>query len=96
MPNIANLRRWRNGEIFSARDYVYERDTIINQVNRLSVLVGDATGTPVDLTVAALTASSITVGGQTIDQLVRGQSVYTTNSEPTDESTGDLWFDPTI
>ena len=95
MPNITNLRRWRNGEIFSARDYVYERDTIINQVNRLSALIGDATGTPVDLTVDTLTANEIVLNGADLNDYVRGIAVYT-GDEPTDEETGDLWFDPTI
>lgn len=37
---ITNLRRWKNGEVFNARDYVYERDLIValvnNQEDRLS------------------------------------------------------------
>ena len=89
---ITALRRWRNGEVFTARDYMYEREEIVAEVNRLAGLF---TGTT-DLTVNTLTANSITVNGQTLDQAVRGQAVYTTNSEPTDESSGDLWFDPTI
>lgn len=55
MPTIANLRQWRNGEVFNARDYVYERDAIIAQVNRLTQLLGDGTGNPIDLTVNSLT-----------------------------------------
>jgi hypothetical protein len=33
MAIITNLRKWRNGEIINARDYVYERDFIVSQVN---------------------------------------------------------------
>ena len=33
--NIEQLRQWTNNEVFSARDYVYERDTIVNKVNEL-------------------------------------------------------------
>jgi len=57
MPRISDLRRWRNGEIFNARDYVYERDLIVNEVNRLAgLLTGDS-----DLDV-----NSITIGPHTI------------------------------
>ena len=54
MPTIANLRQWRNGEVFNARDYVYERNAILAQVNRLTELIGDGTGN-FDLTVNSLT-----------------------------------------
>lgn len=33
MAIITNLRRWRNGEVINARDYVYERDLIVSLVN---------------------------------------------------------------
>lgn len=33
MAKITNLKQWRNGEVFNARDYVYERDLIVNLVN---------------------------------------------------------------
>jgi hypothetical protein len=33
MAKITNLRKWKNGEVFNARDYVYERDLIVNTVN---------------------------------------------------------------
>lgn len=94
MPTIANLRRWRNGEIFSARDYVYERDTIIAQVNRLSALL-EGTGTAVDLTVDTLTANEIVLNGADLNDYVRGIAVYT-GDEPTDRESGDIWFDQTI
>lgn len=32
---IEGLRDWTNNEVFNARDYVYERDTIISTVNQL-------------------------------------------------------------
>lgn len=34
MAIITNLRRWRNGDIINARDYVYERDLIVALVNQ--------------------------------------------------------------
>jgi len=34
MAIITNLRRWRNGEVINARDYVYERDLIVSLVNQ--------------------------------------------------------------
>lgn len=33
MAKITNLRKWKNGEVFNARDYVYERDTIVALLN---------------------------------------------------------------
>lgn len=33
MATITNLRKWRNGEVINARDYVYERDLIVALVN---------------------------------------------------------------
>jgi hypothetical protein len=33
--NIKDLRKWRNGEIFNARDYVYERDLLINALGEV-------------------------------------------------------------
>ena len=65
MATITNLRKWKNGEVFNARDYVYERDAIIAQVNRLSALI-EGDGAAIDLTVNSLTANSISLGGQTI------------------------------
>lgn len=32
---IEQLRQWKNNEVFNARDYVHERDTIVNTVNQL-------------------------------------------------------------
>ena len=59
---ISALRRWRNGETFTARDYMYEREQIIAEVNRLAgLLTGDT-----DLDVNSLTTKSITMGGRTI------------------------------
>lgn len=47
---ITNLKTWRNGETFTARAYVYERDLIVDELNRLSgLLTGDT-----DLTVNSL------------------------------------------
>lgn len=86
---ISSLKRWRNGEVFTARDYVYEREQIVTEVNRLAGLL---TGSS-DLSVNSLTANSITVNGQSLDDVVRGQAVYTGTVEPTDEAGGDLWFD---
>lgn len=94
MPTITDLRRWRNGEIFNARDYVYERDLIIEELNRLSGLLTGAT----DLTLNTLTANSIvtdnlTIGGKDLNDYVRGVAVYTSDDAPTDQQGGDIWFD---
>lgn len=33
---LPTFRRWRNGETFTARDYIYERDAIVEEINRLA------------------------------------------------------------
>lgn len=35
MEYITDLKRWINNETITARDYVYERDTIVNTVNQI-------------------------------------------------------------
>jgi hypothetical protein len=37
--NIKDLRKWRNGEIFNARDYVYERDLLINALGEVEAQI---------------------------------------------------------
>jgi hypothetical protein len=41
MSKIENLRRWRNGEVFNARDYVYERDLIVQALRDLDIKVNE-------------------------------------------------------
>ena len=89
---ISSLRQWRNGETFTARDYMYEREQIITEVNRLAGLF---TGTT-DLTVNSLTTNSITMGPKTINNFNElGINSYLDGDEPTgyDVNEGDLWFD---
>lgn len=61
MPTIANLKKWKNGEVFNARDYVYERDLILAQVNRLTAIIEGEGGVGTDISV-----NSITIGGRTL------------------------------
>jgi hypothetical protein len=49
MP-VPTLRQWRNGEIFNARDYVYERNLLIAEINRLASILGNTTDTAVIFT----------------------------------------------
>lgn len=39
--NIKDLRKWRNGEIFNARDYVYERDLIVAALREVEAQIAD-------------------------------------------------------
>lgn len=95
MAAITNLRKWKNGEIFNARDYVYERDAIITQVNRLSALI-EGDGAAIDLTVDGLVANSMTLNGRTITDFAEaGNKTYLQNTQPTVFREGDLWFDTT-
>lgn len=55
MPIISNLRKWKNGEVFNARDYVYERDAIISQLNRLTLLLeGNQEGEGINISVDSI------------------------------------------
>jgi hypothetical protein len=65
MPLLENFKQWRNGEVFNAASYVYERDTIVNQLNRLSIILGDG-GQGTDITFSGVTATSLTIGPHTI------------------------------
>lgn len=37
--NLKGLRIWRNGEVFNARDYVYERNLLVQSVQDLTTKV---------------------------------------------------------
>jgi tRNA (Thr-GGU) A37 N-methylase len=37
--NLKGLRIWRNGEVFNARDYVYERNLLLQSVQELTTKV---------------------------------------------------------
>ena len=37
--NLKSLRKWRNGEVFNARDYVYERDLLLKSVEELTTQI---------------------------------------------------------
>ena len=37
--NIKDLRKWRNGEVFNARDYVYERDLLVNALGEVEAQI---------------------------------------------------------
>ena len=87
MPTISNLRQWRNGEVFNASDYVYERNLILAQVNRLTSILGDG-GTP-----GAITVSSITMAGKTRSYF--GAEVFYDDDLPAeaDRYVGLVYFD---
>ena len=83
MPLISNFKQWRNGEVFNATSYVYERDTIVNQVNRLSILVGD-TSSDSTITVGGLsTTGTVSAGTVTATGSVSAGSFSTSNSVST-------------
>lgn len=91
MPVISGLRQWQNGEVFNARDYVYERNLIVGELNRLTnILAGN--DTQINLSVNRLTATEIILNGGTLDDYIRGAAAYT-ETEPTDAATNDLWFE---
>lgn len=91
---VPNLRQWKNGEVFNARDYVYERNLIIAEINRLSALVGDSQSGTINLTVNALTANSMTMNGRTITDFAEaGNRTFLSDTQPNNLLNGDLWFD---
>lgn len=92
MPSIASLRVWRNGEVFNARDYVYERDLLVAQINRVTALIGDSSGSSdINLTVNRLTATELVLNGGDLNDFIRGQAVYSVIT-PANQSEGDIWF----
>ena len=83
MPLISNFKQWRNGEVFNATSYVYERDTIVNQLNRLTILVGDS-GSDSTITVGGLsTTGTVSAGTVTATGSVSAGSFSTSNSVST-------------
>ena len=93
MPLINNFRQWRNGEVFNASNYVYERNTIVSEVNRLTTLLSSQG----DITFNSATLSELTLNGVTItsfNEVIEGNETFLQNDTPTNAATGDLWFQP--
>lgn len=87
---VPNLRQWQNGEIFNARDYVYERNALIAEINRLEGLF---TGNS-NLAVSNVSVNSLTMGGETITSFAEaGNKTFVTSTQPSSTTEGDLWFD---
>lgn len=95
MPSISNLKVWKNGEVFNARDYVYERNLIISQLNRVTALIGDSTGSSnANLTAATLTATtSLTLGNQTITSFADAGTKIHYETLPENAKVDDLFID---
>lgn len=94
--SLPTFRQWRNGEIFNARDYIYERNAITTEINRIAALLTAQS----DLTLNKITLSELSLGGVTIssfDDVIEGIDSYLQGDEPTDPDIreGDLWFDTT-
>ena len=96
---VPTLREWRNGEVFNARDYVYERNVLIAEINRLEgIFTGnsDINVTSVNansVSTSSLNTSSITIGGETFTSLADtgGTKIhYETLSNP---AVDDLFID---
>jgi hypothetical protein len=91
MPILSQFRQWRNGETFRAQDYVYERDTIVNQLNRLSAILGDSSDTA-SLTVGSITTTSITLGGETVTSFAEAGTKIHYETLPADATVDDLFI----
>lgn len=82
---IPNLRQWQNGEIFNARDYVYERNVLIAEINRLEGLLTNNSSISAN-TVSAneISTGAITMNGQRITSFAEaGTKIhYETLSNP--------------
>lgn len=62
MPVVTNLKKWKNGEVFNARDYVYERDAILAQLNRLTLLLeGNQEGDGINIAVDQISIGDLNV-----------------------------------
>lgn len=90
---VPNLRQWRNGEVFNARDYVYERNVLIAEINRLEgIFTGNSNLNVTSVTTNSVSTSSITIGGETFTNLSdAGTKIhYETLSDP---KVDDLFID---
>jgi hypothetical protein len=62
MPVVTNLRKWKNGEVFNARDYVYEREAIVTQLNRLTLLLeGNQEGDGINIAVDQISVGDLKI-----------------------------------
>lgn len=94
------LTRWVAGQTFTARDYIYERDLIIDEVNRVGGLVDDLLAGEGDLTVNSLTindsidlnVSGFTINNEPFDKFVRGNAVYSSTPDQYLQD-GDIYFE---
>lgn len=97
-PN--ELTRWLAGQTFTARDYLYERDIIVEEINRLGGLVDDLLSGQGDLTVTSLTingtvdlnVSGFTINNEPFDKYVRGNAVYSSTPDQYLQD-GDIYFE---
>jgi hypothetical protein len=89
---ITNLRNWINGEVFNARDYVYERNLIVALVNshedRVTNL--ETFRDNLDIQFDSL-GDRITVLENAPGPI--GQNIFVQDTEPTGLFVGDLWYD---
>lgn len=97
-PNL--LTRWVAGQTFTARDYIYERDLIIEEINRVGGLVDDLLAGQGDLTVDSLTinesidlnVSGFTINSEPFEKFVRGNAVYSSTPDQYLQD-GDIYFE---
>lgn len=88
--NTSLLKRWVTGETFTARAYVYERDLIVEEVNRIANLLeqGDFVFNRVETTTLIVNATEITRNGNL---------TFLDVNEPAGSNIlpGDIWFEQT-
>lgn len=97
-PNL--FTRWVAGQTFTARDYIYERDIITTEINRIAGLVDDLLAGEGDLTVNSLTindsidlnVSGFTINNEPFDKFVRGNAVYSSTPDQYLQD-GDIYFE---
>lgn len=84
--NTSLLKRWVSGETFTANAYVYERDLIVEEVNRIANILEEGNFEFNSVTTNTLVVNEI--------QITRnGNLTYTGTDEPTGNVLGgDLWF----
>jgi hypothetical protein len=84
--NTTLFKRWVSGETFTANAYVYERDLIIAEVNRIANILEEGNFEFNSVTTNTLVVNEI--------QITRnGNLTYTGATEPEGNVlSGDLWF----
>lgn len=91
---VPTLRQWRNGEVFNARDYVYERNVLIAEINRLEgIFTGNSNLNVTSVSANSVSTSSITMNGETVTSFADAGTKIHYETIADDAKVDDLFID---